>query len=286
MTKVSSAFYYPPDIKLKSNPLAEAWLEIRWKLQPVLEMSQAGGAPPFKRDPGFPFALGVFYESIKERFGHRQGLLPSQIPSEMVPYVVHHQFRAAENGWPLLQLGPGVATANFSDPYTWDDFRDVVLYLRTKVLNAYAETEIETQSVALRYRNAVSFEYGSSNLLGFLEQNLNTSIALPPHIPGNVSSAPQPSSASIVLTFNLLEPKGVGTLRFATGIRGKGNPGADGEEVLVWQLEVASTDNDAPELTDEDSFADWLESAHAVIHEWFFSLIDGPLRRMYEEEAK
>ena len=191
-----------------------------------------------------------------------------------------------------MQLGPGVATANFTYPYyTWDLFLEKALYLRDKLVCAYAygEMELKMQTVTLRYRNGVPFEYSSNNLLDFFEQNLNTSIALPDHIPGLVSSTTRPTSANIFLTFDLLEPKGTGTLRLVTGGRQRKDPETHQEitdEMLMWQLEVASGGNDAPALKEENEFANWLTSAHAVIHEWFFSLIEGPLFKKYKGEVE
>jgi len=282
MKKASSKPYISPDIKLKSPPLAEAWLEIRWQLQHV-------GPPQLMRDPGFPFALGVFYKSIKDRFEHKEDLAASQAPLEMLPHVVRHRFRASKDGYPLLQLGPGVASVNFTEPYNWKDFRETALYLRDKLSDAYSETVLMSDILILRYRNVEPFEYSSDDLLRFVKKNLNTSLALPTHIPGYAGSKDIPTSANIVLTFDLIEPKGVGTLKIATGTRRQSDPetGQQTEtEVLVSQLEVASGGNDAPKINNEGEFVNWFDAAHDIIHDWFFSLIEGPLLKKYKGEGK
>jgi uncharacterized protein (TIGR04255 family) len=279
MSRTSPVLHFPADIELAANPLVEAWLEIRWELEP-------GKIPGSMVDRGFQFALGTFFHSVKDRFGYRKELPASQAPLEMVPYAVRYQFRASEGGWPILQLGSGVATVNYTSPYTWDDFKGDALYLRSRLLEAYSDTELKTRRVALRYRNAEPFDHSSNDLLDFLSENLNVSIELPAHIPGSVSATAAPASANVILTFNLLEPAGIGTLQLATGLKKESNDeGTDHHEqreVLMWQLEVASEDNDAPGLDNAEEFARWLESAHAVVHEWFFSLIEGPLRRKYD----
>lgn len=274
-------FHFDPEISLESNPLLEAWLEIRWQLE-------LDNTTQLIRDPGFPFALGVFYNSVKDQFGYKKELEASRAPEDMLPYVVRHCFRPSKGTWPLLQLGPGVATVNFTEPYTWDLFKEKALYLREKLVDAYDKTELKAQTVAVRYRNGVPFEYGSNNLLDFFNQNLNTSVTLSAHIPGSVSSTTWPTSANIFLTFDLLEPKGTGTLRLGTGGRQRKDETSQEitEQMLIWQLEVASGGNDAPALNEEDEFAHWLTSAHAVIHEWFFSLIDGPLFKKYKGEGE
>lgn len=269
------SYHFPADMKLNNPPLAEAWLEIRWQLE------QFGPSPDLMRDPAFPFSLGIFYTNIKERFSHRKDLVASAAPQDMLPYVVRHQFRPGENEWPLIQLGPGVATVNFTSPYTWNEFQDLSLYLRSGIVEAYRESGIKTSVVTLRYRNADEFQYGSNNLLDYLRDNLNTSISLPAFIPGYPASSGIPSSANILLTFDLKEPKGTGSLRLVTGTRNQ-----DQAELLVSQFEVSSGGKDVPDIWSGKEFGTWLELAHSVIHEWFFALIEGPLFEKFGVEGE
>ena len=278
-------FHFPSDIKLESNPLLEAWLEIRWQLEPLRE----DGPPQLAKDPHFAFALGMFYEGVKNPYAYREDLASSQAPDGFLPHIVRHQFRPGENEWPILQLGPGVATVNFAGAYTWSTFSETALYLRSKLLQAYAEAELESEMVALRYRNGVPFESGSNDLLRFIQQNLNTGIELPSHIPGPVGSKAWPTSANVVFTFDLSEPKGTGTLGLMTGELRRTDPDTGqgrSDKMLMWQLDVVSGGDDAPAIGEEEPFGHWLTSAHAVVHEWFFSLIDGPLRETYETELE
>ena len=278
-------YHFPPDIELQTNPLLEAWLEIRWQLQALAP----GGPPQVATDPYFPFAVGLFYESVKDSYQYREELDASQVPPGLFPYVVRYRFRPGEGEWPLMQLGPGVATVNFTKSYTWDRFKEASLYLRSKLLQAYRGADLIAETLILRYRNGIPFEYGSEDLLRFLEERLNTSIALPPQIPGFAGSTAWPSSASIVLTFDLSDPRGTGTVRLSTGGRRQAKTGADRDSVvkmLLWQFEVASGGADAPDIREDGKFTSWLTSAHALVHEWFFASIEGPLAREYKPEVK
>jgi len=271
-------FHFPRDIEVKSNPLLEAWLEIRWQLEP-------GPLPDQKRDPAFPFALGVFYNSIRDTFPYKRDLDASRLPPDMLPYVVRHQFWKAENEWPILQLGPGVASVNFTKPYNWDLFKEKALYLRDKLLDAYENADLGVQSLTLRYRNGVPFDYRDNDYLGFLRENLNTSLTMPDHIPGAVSTSAWPIDGIIRLVYDLLAPAGKGTLQIASATRKQPDP-STGEVIeqgyLLWQLEVQSEGSNAANLSSEAEYSAWLTSAHAVIHEWFFSLIEGPLFDQYK----
>jgi uncharacterized protein (TIGR04255 family) len=276
-------FHFPPDIELKNVPLLEAWLEIRWRLQSM-------GKPGLLRDPDFPFALGVFYQEIRDEFGYKKDLEASRAPEELFPYVVRHRFQPARGEWPVLQLGPGVATVNYTKDYTWKSFREKAQYLRDKLLKAYGEEGLEFESINLRYRNAEAFDSASSNLLRFLEQQLNVSVQLPPHIPGSIGTSKGPSRANLELTYGLHESIGRGKLKFATSTyRGRTQEENQEEvknETLIWELSVYSKDNNAFDMMNPKTFIGWLDSAHGVIHDWFFSLIEGNLRDKYEKETE
>jgi uncharacterized protein (TIGR04255 family) len=263
-------FHFPRDLKLASAPLQEAWLEIRWKLQ---GLPGAG----FASDPNFAFALGTFYSRVKDRYGHKKDLDASQAPQGMLPHIVRHQFWRAERTWPILQLGPGVASLNFTAPYNWDDFKQEALYLRNNLKDAYIETELVLESLALRYRNALDFDFQRNDFIDFLKTSLNVEVAMSENIPGTVATSHSPSSGSIRLTYDLRLPKGTGVILIATGT--KKPPSGNGPEtrVVLWQFEVISGGDDVPKLDDLEVYSQWLENAHSVIHEWFFSTIEGDL---------
>jgi uncharacterized protein (TIGR04255 family) len=272
-------FHFPPEITLKRQPLVEAWLEIRWQLKPDSSL------PDAKVDPGFAFALGVFYERVKDIYGYPESLLPPIAPDEILPHVVRYRFRKQENTWPVLQLGPGIATLNFTSPYSWADFRTQALYLRTQLKRAYAEHALTIQDLTLRFRNAVEFDYIANNLLVFLKTELNTLVAPPQFIPGDVAARMWPHELNLVQTYELLEPKGEGKLRIATGqqhVRNEQENNLSRRPVVVFELEVRSDVVADRCWTSDEDFGQWLDSAHTVIHEWFFALIEGKLRREYE----
>lgn len=272
--------HFPADIKLGVPPLGEAWLEIRWQLKPM-------GPPGLLQDPDFPFALGAFYGLVKDRYPSKRDLAASQAPLEMLPHVVRHQFWRADASWPVLQLGPGVASINFTRPYSWSDFKAEALYLRSQLLSAYSSGLPQLDIVILRYLNAEPFEFADNDVLKFLGSNLNTTLSLPRYVPGPFSGKPHPTSLHLQLSFDLQTPKGSGAILLATGARSldpePGQP-TKPSNVAIWQLEVTSGGADAPVLSDEPRFRSWLDAAHSAIHEWFFSFIDGNLRTQYSSQ--
>ena len=269
--------HFPPDISLARQPLLEAWLEIRWQLEPP-------EPAPLRRDPNYPFALGSMYDLVKTRFPFREELEASRAPLEVLPNVVRHRFRPAENEWPVLQLGPGVATVNLVRPYSWKQLRESAEFLRSNLLAAYGNSLPPLDFCALRYRNAAPFEFTQSNVIDFVRSSLNSQIQLPAHVPGFAASTENPTSLLLVTTYDLAQPKGTGRIQLGTG---KGRtpdappPSERADELVLWDIEITSGGVDVPDISDPVCFSQWLDDAHAVIHEWFFSLIDGAFLKEY-----
>jgi len=138
--------------------------------------------------------------------------------------------------------------------------------------------------VSLHYRNVEAFDYLNEDLTAFLSNKLNTKLSLPEYIPGFFSVKNWPIGANISLQFNMHTPPGIGTVTIATGTgRKKGK--SEEEAILVWQLDFASEGDIAPGIEDEKNLENWLTSAHNILHEWFFSLVDGPLLSKYQSRG-
>jgi len=102
------------EIILSKKPLVEAIFELRWKLQEP--------TPGIKIDPNYKLLVGGIYDKIRQSYPFYEQLPTSALPDEIAAYVVQHRFRKATDGWPLVQIGPGVITVNDTEGYTWDDF--------------------------------------------------------------------------------------------------------------------------------------------------------------------
>jgi uncharacterized protein (TIGR04255 family) len=68
-------------------------------------------------------------------------------------------------------------------------------------------------------------------------------------------------------------PPGIAYLRFVRGQR-------EGEDALVWELSVQSTDEETPQ--DENALMTWASSAHDLIEYWFFNMLDEELLAEFE----
>jgi uncharacterized protein (TIGR04255 family) len=267
-----------PEIHLPNAPLVEAWLDIRWQLTPM-------GLPNMLADPTYAFALGVFYDSIKDKFGYKDELPASKAPEGFLPYILQYRFRPDKDGWPLLQLGPGIATVNYSKSYSWKDFKTKALYLREKLLNAYQPDKLHLSGLNLHYRNVYPFEYSSNNFAEFLKDNLNGHITLPAEIPGIHSLKPNPSDTNMTFRYKLTKPEGVGQIQIGTGLVNEMNSQGNviGKEIILWELDINSLESQVTSIKSDGDFILWLDEAHEIIHEWFFALVKG---KMFDEFSK
>ena len=288
MQNGSGQFHFPRQISLASNPLTEAWLEIRWLARP--QTPQAGQLPigtasESSVDPFFQLALGTIYKKIRDRYPFTEALPANEAPINMLPHNVRFRFRVGHNLWPVLQFGPGVATVNFISPYSWSAFSEEAMTLQATLMSAYDNAVLEPQGYFLRYRNAFEFNHTTHSILEFLADNLNFPVSLSPHIPGAVGDPTWPTDVNLSFRFGLSSPRGSGVVRIASGYQLDGSSQQEdtkGLPVVVCEFEVQTQASDAPPLTDGALYGQWLEDAHAVIHEWFFATIDGPLRAAYD----
>lgn len=159
---------------LPSKPLVEALLEIKWELR-----SQA---PPSLGpvDPGYPYAVGRLFERVRKDYPFREELPVAQMPEGATPHLARFRFRKAAGGWPVVQIGPGVATVNFTETYTWDAFRAAVLGFVPHLRSVYDDVyPLKPTSVLLRYINAVELDYSKNDALKFLEEKMHVLLRLP-----------------------------------------------------------------------------------------------------------
>jgi uncharacterized protein (TIGR04255 family) len=163
----------PEPHDLPNKPLGEAIFELRWPLTP-----RADGMA--QHDPGFRILLGRYYDRLRDDYPHVENLQVSQLPEDMTPYIVHHQFRPAKGGWPLTQIGPGILTVNDTEGYTWGSFRPRI----SKALRALFESyPVDIQQLVpiraqLTYINGLLFDATKESFTHFLRDYLHVTITI------------------------------------------------------------------------------------------------------------
>ena len=251
----------PNSKPVSKKPLVEAIFELKWQLNRE------------KPDESYPLFIGRLYDRLEKAYPVHKTLPSSLIPYDVALYVVQHQFRATEEGWPLVQIGPGIVTLNDTDSYSWNDFGKRVKSLVDCIYGAYPDSaNLKISSLVLRYIDAFPLGSTSEDIIKFLSTKLKVQITFPAQLFEDVSVQKQPGGVNLLTIFPLTHPKGTISIRF-------GNGRHDGQPAILMETSVNSGVGDIPNMP--DNFADWVESAHTVVHNWFFKFIAGELEKEF-----
>jgi len=249
-------------MNLSKKPLIEAIFELRWQLQGKAVSGEA-------IDPHYKILVGRMYDRAKEEYPFSEPLPTADIPERFAAYNIQYRFRKAEDGWPLIQVGPGIITVNDTAGYDWEDFSSRI----SDLLEMFSESHPESSNLVwnhlmLRYINAVRFDYGEYNAFEFLKDKMKTDIEMRYKLFENNRLSQVPSSLDLRFSFASMDPAGMASLRIATGEK-------NGENSLVWETMFRSLGNDAQSAKEKADV--WVEGAHLVAHDLFFDMIEGDL---------
>jgi uncharacterized protein (TIGR04255 family) len=259
---------------LSNKPLVEAIFELRWTFQEVpSSLKLQDGQSNLSVDPYYSLLIGALYERLKDRYPFHEQLPTASIPSDVLGHVVQHRFRAADNKWPLVQVGPGVVTLNDTESYIWEDFEERIWHLITTLYESHPDAQgLETDTLILRYIDAIPFHFENDDIFGFLREQMQTSVDLPQglfEVPG-INRVP--SILNLHFAFPVTQPLGTIHLRLQRGKRGE-------EDALILETVFAAGPEEAPRSLPD--IRDWLRGAHEITGFWFFKLISGDLLRRF-----
>ena len=250
-------------LRLKNKPLIEAIFELRWFLQ------QKGVDPSIRVDPNYNILLGRLYDRIIKKYPHHEKLPASNMPNEIVGYIVQHRFRVAADTWPLIQIGPGVITLNDTKNYTWEDFFKRVSDLLKNLINSYpVRKELKLNMLHLRYIDGIEFNFDEDNIFQFLEDKMKTKIEFHSELFKGTGVKHLPAGFSLDYSFFSNKPKGTIALKFRRGKLEK-------KDALIWETVLEAHNENIPKT--EKGIKNWLNSAHSLTSDWFFKTIEGEL---------
>jgi uncharacterized protein (TIGR04255 family) len=258
---------------LKKKPLKEALLEVRWLKEP-------SGDGPEPRDRHYPLFLGRLQERLSTGFPFPEPLPAAELPDNVGAFIVRYRFRPSAEGWPVIQVGPGIATLNFTEAYDWETFlrysRDFFSNI-AETYSAVAKAPPEFSSIILRFINAFPFSFEEENAFEFLRTKLNTGVKLPDGVAQSPQARRNPAEIQIAANFPLLKQAGSATLHIGSGK-------TDGQPAIILDLRAIVKGGGTPQ-TAETSIV-WISEAHDLIENWFFSLIEGDLYTAFGGDLK
>jgi len=253
--------------QLKNPPLVEVILEVRWELQD-------GPVPQTKADPNYILLPGKLHDRLSNNYPYHEQLPQTSIPDEISPYMVKHRFRHEKDGWPLIQVGPGILTVNHTKKYTtFDEFCPLAVSAVNQLFEVYPESEsLKISSLLLRYIDAKEFDYKKDDVMTFLRDKMGVPLSLPGKLFETTGVEKVARNLMWNSSFPCRKPRGLATLKLATGV-------SNGRPALIWEQIVKSSHGDVPEMP--KGFKNWIKDAHKVTESWFLSLIEGELEQEF-----
>jgi len=248
-------------------PLVEVIFELRWEI----ETDQQTGR---MRDPSYPMMYGRLYELLKKDFPEVEDLPSVQAHPESTPFVPRHRMRREKNGYPLMQVGPGILTLNQSKGYSWIKYRELVLRLVEAVTDLFPPGTIPLNFIKseLRYVNGIRFDMARENPLAFLAEKLHMKIELDAELFERNAIHERPNTVGFNVAYALEKPMG------NLGI--SANLGQfEGKPAYIFQTAIQTFGElTPPELS---AFTPWLEEAHDVAESCFQVFCKGSLMEKF-----
>lgn len=252
---------------LLDPPLLEVIFELRWEL----EQNQQTGR---FRDPSYPMMYGRLYERLKKDFPVVEDLPSVQAHPEATPFTPRHRMRKEKEGYPLIQVGPGILTVNDVRGYSWNNFRILVLRLIESLGDLYPKEEAPLNFVKseIRYVNGIRFDLARENPLKFLEEKLHMKLELDSELFEKNPLSERPNTVGLNLAYALEKP--MGNLGITASLGQFDNAPAFIQQTLIQSF---------GELTPSDinGFTTWLEEAHTAAENCFQVFCKGSLMEKF-----
>lgn len=248
-------------------PVIEAVFEMRWEIE---SDEQTGRM----RDPSYPMMYGSLYERLKKDFPIIEDLPSVQAHPETTPFVPRHRMRKERNGYPLVQVGPGVITINMAKGYAWTPFRSIILRVIESVIDLYPTSSLPLNFIKaeLRYVNGIRLDIARENPLQFLAEKLHMKLELDPEIFERNSIHERPNAVGLNLSYVLDKPMGHMAVAANLGQ-------FEGKPAFIQQTVIQSFGELTP--SDINGFTPWLEEAHMVAENCFQVFCKGELMEKF-----
>jgi uncharacterized protein (TIGR04255 family) len=245
------------------KPPVEVVFELWWQLKEV--------AKGVVIDPHYDLLVGRVYDRL-DGYPVHEALPASTMLHQVAVYNVQHRFRRSANGWPLVQIGPGILTLNDTEKYDWEDFKARIPKVLKALLQAYPKGEFKVKRVLLRQVNAVEFNFEENDVFAFLRNKMEIGLSIPQSLFVDTGAGDKALAIDLRFVFPSSKPVGAVNLRFSQGQK------EDGAEALIWETIVQAVDDDAPKTVTE--IVKWLNLAHILIADWLSKLSSTELEGM------
>lgn len=248
-------------------PLLEVIFELRWEIFADQQSQRM-------RDPSYPAMYGQIFERLKKDFPASEDLPSTNAHPEMTPYVPRHRIRKEKEGYPLVQIGPGILTVNAAKSYSWESFAKLCNRVVESLIDLFPKEELALNFIKaeLRYVNGINFDIAKENPLSFLADKLHMKVEMDPEFIGKNVLNERPNAVGLNLSYALDKP--MGNLAISANL-GQ----FDSKPAFIQQTLVQSFGELTP--MDEEGFKKWLEEAHDTAETSFQVFCKGDLMKQF-----
>lgn len=251
-------------------PLVEVIAEIHWQTKPL------ASTPNAHIDPYYELFRDAFLKSSEDKLGYREQIVPTEVPVELVADQPHIRLRPSKGGWPLVQLGPGLMTANIVPRYKgWADFSGFLAAAIDELYRCYplSERTLRITRTHLRYIDVFDETHGLTNFSEFIGSNFGIGIPIKPELLAANASNEGPVTFSMDAKFPNKTPQGSTT-------RIKINPGqSNGKDVAVCEFHCDGIAE--PKMQSPGGLLAWFNEAHQALHLAFEASISEDLKSRF-----
>lgn len=236
--------------KLPNAPLLEVIFEIKWDITDKSDIVD------------FQYLHGDLYSNLKDRYPHRESLVPPELPFDVVRGAPVFRFRADKNSYPLVQIGPGLLTINTIDSkYFWKEFRAEASNVLSILNEIYPKRKDLNLSPALTYIDFFDYDKKKMNSIDFVNNNLKLNIT-----EGFINET-KAELKDINFKFNYKVKNSILSLNLSDG---KVNNDKEG---IVLQTKVIGK----KDKYSKDELETWIDTSHELSSDIFKSLTKGKL---------
>lgn len=238
--------------KLPNAPLIEVVIELRWQITQKNELT------------GIQYLYGDLYNELKDKFPHRESIIPVDIPIEMTLNQPAHRFRAKVGGYPLIQIGAGILTLNtIDDIYEWNSFFKDATETIEKFLKVYTLPDKQVVP-GIMYIDFFPFNFEENDVVDYINRNFKVTLSQ-----SFFEADKPPIDFNMGFAYNIE----LGQLRvnLQKGIVNK-------SEGILLQTRI----NGKPLLAKEEKLGKWLNDAHELTSDLFKQLTAGNLYETFK----
>jgi len=240
--------------KLPNAPLLEIVLELRWKITNKSDLTK------------IQYLYGDIYNILKTKYPFRESIAPLEIPMEILINQPAHRFRAAQNDYPLIQVGPGIITLNTIDSkYFWDDFSKDSEELIKTFLSVFPIQPNEKLTPSILFVDFFPFNFVENDVYSFISEKFNIEFKQ-----NFIKNDKNPRDINLGFYYEIL----LGDLSVVFQ-KGKNNKQTEGI-VLQTRLNGAALN---PNL---DDISSWIDKSHDICSDLFKKLTEGALYESFK----